>query len=191
MVRSTAAAVIAASAAFASAEVVSVTITGGPAGATGQVIAPPAAVGDDNFNDLIVRAFDEVQNVRLSEDLVLDTQTVRAGTLISSHYIVWDPAGAARVQADILLDEMVLGVASTTGRLDASDFVGSPTTNYLNPGARGLEGGDTYSFSGETVSIDFSASSPGDAIRVITFAIPTPGTTVALAAMAGIARRRR
>jgi len=173
----------------AGAEVLSVSPTGGDATA-GLIIAPPTSVGNDNFDDSIVRAFNEQQNVLLTEDLVLDDTAVDAGTRVSSHYIVWDPIAGSAL-ADITFADRILGVASTTALLANSDTLGAPGTAYLNPSLRGLESTDGYSVNGDTVSIDFDAGSPGDVIRVIT--IPAPGALAPLGALAmvGAGRRRR
>jgi hypothetical protein len=60
----------------------------------------------------------------------------------------------------------ILGLATSIATLNASDNLGNSTANYLNPSLRGLEPDDFASISSNTLSVTFSADSPGDYIRV-------------------------
>lgn len=60
----------------------------------------------------------------------------------------------------------MLGIATSSDTLTSSDYLGNPTAIYLNPGLRGLESDDFASFASDTLSVDFTADSPGDYIRV-------------------------
>ena len=159
---------------------------------------PANTVGQDNFGSKNLFGFDESQNILLGAPLVMDQGgPVAAGTQVASHYVFFDPAVSGRVVGTVDFDSDILGIMTSTGLLAASDFLVNTGVNYLNPGLRGLEPGDTVSFSGRTISLDFSAGSPGDYIRVITAfspgAVPEPGSLalVGLAlAGAGLARRR-
>ncbi|MEM1184573.1 MAG: hypothetical protein AAGI53_06175 [Planctomycetota bacterium] len=187
---------LAAFAAFVSiapAGVQSITITGGHENAVGEIVAPaPGVVGKNNFQDFTLRAFDELQNVTLEQDLVLGDRTIAAGTTVNSTAVVWDPANGALVYADILFEGDILGVATTREELRLTDSLFAlDTVDYRDPKHRGLEKRDSSLISGSTLSIDFRASSPGDFIRVLTV-IPTPGSAMALAVgFAVMARRKR
>jgi hypothetical protein len=146
---------------------------------TFELIAPPSQVGNDNQDTQRLFAFDEQQDVLLTGDLILDDTTIGTGTRISSHYVFLDPASTTvqrNVVGSVTFDALILGVASTTGAMLGSDYLGSPTTTYNSPELRGLETTeDSYSFSGNTLNVDLWASTPGDYIRVITVsAVPIP-----------------
>ena len=58
---------------------------------------------------------------------------------------------------------------TSTATLAASDFLANTGVNYLNPGARGLEPGDSVTINGpKQILFDTFASSPGDYVRVLT-----------------------
>jgi hypothetical protein len=134
-----------------------------------------------------------------------------SGTAVSSHLLYFDPLGGSQVESvTFTFDNTILGVIVESDRFQrsqgvdyfrSSDFLGNPFTVY--PGShfnnRGLElGADSISVSmvGRTVTIEhYSASSPGDQIRVITAANPEPAslTLAGLGALvlAGYRLRRR
>ena len=128
-----------------------------------------------------------------------------AGTVISSYYVAFDPSTSRSLVGQILFPSQILGVMTGVGALGDSDFLGNPTATYLNPTLRGLESGvDSVSITGDLLSIDFSADSPGDYVRVILAAGPSdpppvplfgPIGAIALAAAStfagGLAMRRR
>jgi hypothetical protein len=88
--------------------------------------------------------------------------------------------GAANFDSDIL------GIITTTNDLAASDFLANTGVNYLNPGNRGLEAGDSVTMNGpRQILFDTVASSPGDYVRVLTAfspaaSTPEPGNLVLL-----------
>lgn len=199
-------------AAPASAVVVAGTLTGGtalqpvaatrnrPAIAAGTfVIVDPIpsgfAVGDNNFQDHNVRAFNEAQKFKLTSDLRFNgSPNVAAGVRVSSHYVVFDPRETRTAIGSITFGNRILGVMTNSTRLAESDFLGNPLVSYLNPNARGLEANtDSVVFSGKALNYTLQAGSPGDSFRVIT-AVPEPANWAMLIAgfgLVGAAQRRR
>ncbi|MEL6328281.1 MAG: hypothetical protein AAFR38_01355 [Planctomycetota bacterium] len=160
-------------------------------GGDATIVAPFANVGNNNQQMNVLYAFNEQRGVTLTMDLAVDGGVIAAGTVVDSHYIVYDPVNNS-VVGDVIFDDDILGVISETSILAASDFLGAPSTNYLNPGLRGLESGDSYMVNGDTITVRFSASTPGDYVRVITLSkIPTPGAAATLALGGLVAARRR
>lgn len=151
--------------------------------------APPNPV-IQNPNDGLLIAWNELQNFVLTQDLRVDrvfdssasfveaTGTgdfwIKAGTIVSSHYLQWDPGtflnqqSSSTVSAQIQLDSQVFAFITADQNLFDSDYLGLPELNYNDFGLRGLESGDTTEFDGENVNISWSASSPGDWTRLIT-----------------------
>ena len=147
-------------------------ITGGQALTLGgefvQLCDPIGPVGDNNFDSFDLFAFEEQQGVELTEPLALDAvSSIAAGEVVSSYYVVWDPVPLNRVIATITFPDDIIGVIVDRAELQASEFLGDASAIYLNPGQLGLESGDTFSFSGPDLSINFNAGSPGDSVRVI------------------------
>lgn len=197
-------------AAAASAGIVSV-------GGDAQLIAQP---GDARLNQLVsnpkVFVWNEAQNFLLGSNVRADAVNpglydqdgdlanvqIASGTVIHSHYIHFDSAGATAADAvgSVTFDNVILGVIAInepgSRHMDQSDFLGAPTLFSANVNARGLElspNGDRFRISadGKTVEFNFRITTPGDYMRVIT-AVPTPGA-LALTAAAGLVglRRRR
>jgi len=147
---------------------------------------PPNPVVQDP-NDGILWAWDEVQNFTLTEalrvDRVFDESAsfvtaiagggywLAAGTIVSSHYLQWDPGegSSSTVSATIKLDSQVFAFMTDDSNLFASDeFLGLPGMNYSDFVYRGLEVEDTTNFNGTDVDINWTASTPGDWTRLIT-----------------------
>lgn len=169
-----------------------------------KLVPPIGSVGRDNFNTFDLFGFDELQNVVLSDPLTVDVGSmVPTGTLISSHYVFFDPQGRTRVRGYVDFDADILGVITGRATLRESDFLGDPSTSYRNPGGRGLEAIDRIfpETDPRRLSLRLRASSPGDYIRVITLGspvaapIPEPGTLTLLGAaflvIAALRLRRR
>lgn len=173
---------------ISNASIVTGGITGGAALSRGGefIIIDPIpeglTVGNDNFQDVNLRAFNEDQNTILSSALVVDVGTnIAAGTEVSSHYIVFDPA-VTSVNRDVYgyveFNSNVLGIVTTTSSLAASDVLANNDVTYLNPSLRGLESEDWASIdinNPKRINLYLNASSPGDCIRVITASVPIPG----------------
>lgn len=197
----------------AGAEIVGGTVTGGTALTAGGVFLKlavplenlfgvPDSVGDDNFQSPDLYGFDEAQNILLADPLTADvgTSPIPAGTLVSSHYIFFDPGPSQRVIGTVDFDGDILGVMTSATTLAASDFLGAAGVNYLGSSSRGLEPGDSVTINGpKQILVDVIASSPGDYVRVLTVAsatsaVPEPGglslLTGAIVLLAAIRRRR-
>ena len=150
---------------------------------------PPNSVGNDNFQSPDLYGFDEDQNILLTAPLIVNvgSSPIPAGTTVASHYIFFDPGPTQQVIGTVNFDSDVLGIITTTNDLAASDFLANTGVNYLNPGARGLEAGDSVAISGaQQIRFDTFASSPGDYVRVLTAfspsaaAVPEPGSMTLL-----------
>ena len=185
----------------AMAEIVSGDVTGGTALTAGGTFVklttplanpfgPPDSVGNDNFQSPNLFGFDEDQNILLTSPLTVDvgSSPIPAGTTVASHYVFFDPGPSLRVIGNVNFDSPVLGIITSTSTLADSDFLANTGVNYLNPGQRGLEAGDSVTISGtDQILFDTSASSPGDYVRVLTAfspaaaAVPEPRFTLLLA----------
>lgn len=155
-------------------------------GAEACLIAPdqaplPNPVRPDPNNGILL-LWREQQNVLLTHDLRINralTQSdaflggtqIRAGTVVSSYYVQWDPSSRrGRVSATLYFDDTVAAAITQDQELFASDaMVGLPGLDYADFTLRGLEPRDQITFHGTRVDIQFEASSPGDWVRLITF----------------------
>lgn len=149
-----------------------------------------------------VRAWNEQQNVQLSQTIEVDLVTpdtynsgnylpanfsILAGTYVSSHLLYFDPLQSDTRRAQLQFDQNIIGVIVASGtsvvmdKFLASDFLGNPLTVY--PGvhfyARGIEFGPeivTLKVGLRYLEVELKSSDPGDQIRVITVGVPEPGT---------------
>ena len=160
-----------------------------------------------NPNDGILLVWNEVQNFTLTQDLRVDRVAddslpfvtadgsdflIAAGTIVSSHYIQWDPGNGSegRVDTALLFDSDIFAFITADQNLFDSDFLGVPGIDYDDFGNRGIEGGDTTVFGADLTQVDISwrASSPGDWDRIITAfspAAPEPASILMLLAGLG------
>ncbi len=150
---------------------------------------PANSVGNDNFQSPNLYGFNEDQNILLGAPLVTNVgiNPLPAGTTVASHYIFFDPRPTQSIVGTVNFDSNVLAIITSTNTLLASDFLANTGVNYLNPGLRGLEVGDSVTISGPNqILFDTTASSPGDYVRVLTAfspaAVPEPGTIALLVA---------
>ena len=175
-----------------SATIISGDVTGGTALAAGGTfikltvplanpLGPPNSVGNDTFQTPNLYGFDEDQNIVLPANLIVDvgSSPIAAGSTVASHYIFFDPGPSQSIIGTVNFDSDVLAIITTTNHLAASDFLANTGVNYLNPGARGLEPGDSVTISGtRQITFDTTASTPGDYVRVLTVfsphAVPEP-----------------
>jgi len=149
----------------------------------------PDSVGNDNFQSPNLFEFDEDQNILLTSPLTVNvgSSPIPAGTIVASHYVFFDPGPSQRIIGTVNFDSDIFGIITTTNDLAASDFLANTGVNYLNPGNRGLEAGDSVTISSpRQILFDAVASSPGDYVRVLTAfspaaSTPEPGSLVCLA----------
>ncbi len=155
-----------------------------------EIIPAPPDVNDDAAYNFAMQGFDEKQQLTLPVDISVDDGTIAAGTVVSSHMIFLNTGPGNSRKKNIHLNVLwefdgdILGVMSDAwGKLEiaSSPILGADGTLYpLSPfGARGLEGGDSYTISGQTLLVSMRVSEPGDWIRVITAArepVPEPAT---------------
>jgi hypothetical protein len=166
---------------------------------------PDNTVGNNTFQDPNLYAFDETQNVNAPDPIAVDIGgiggVIPANTVVASHYVFFDPNGSTHQEGWVDFDSPILGVVTSTNRLLGSDIYVNPGVTYLNPGARGLEGGDSVAIDGALdyrLLVDWTASTPGDYVRVFTQrspgAVPDTGFSLALFGIGlgalGVARRK-
>ena len=132
------------------------------------------SVGRNNFNDLNLYAFDEIQNLDSgASGIGVNIGSVPANIAVASHYVFFDPRRSRQQEGWIDFDGEILGVATDRANLAASDqLFGNAGVNYLNHRLRGLERRDSVSIGSGSQSnrlfVDWRASSPGDYVRVFT-----------------------
>ena len=190
----------------AGATILSGTVTSG-AGATFVKLSvpftestPDNTVGDNTFQSIHLYGFDEDQNIVLGGPLNVDivpsgSLTLPTGTTVASHYIFFDPANTTSIDGLVNFDSDIVAIITSLGNLTASDFLANTGVNYLSPGLRGLESGDSVTISGaRQIRFDTTASTPGDYVRVLTAyspgAVPEPGTAALFVAAFGLAALR-
>lgn len=134
-------------------------------------------VGDDTFQTPSLYGFNEGQNITLIQDINVNVTpgggagVLSQNTVVASHYIFFDPAGNTNQTGWVDFDSEIIGIITSTAFLDSSDFLLNNNVNYLNPGLRGLESGDSALIAlnnASRVNLGWRASSPGDFVRVLT-----------------------
>jgi hypothetical protein len=152
-------------------------VTGGSSQTQGgvfiELIASSAfSVGNNTFQNPNLYAFNEGQNIAVSSTVDVNVGTApTAGQTVASHYVFFDPTGVTRQTGFVDFDAPIYGIATSTALLAASDFLIASEVTYLNPGARGLEAGDSVSIdpaNPNRVLVNWRASTPGDYVRVFT-----------------------
>lgn len=122
------------------------------------------------------------------------------GKAVDSWLLFFDPNGIGNVKGTVTFQKDVLQVFATQADLTATAAFQRTGYSYSYGlyTAPELSGGDTVSASGKTLTLNWSASDPGDYVRVMTIAaapVPEPTTYAQMAAgligLGGLARRRR
>lgn len=152
-----------------------------------DVILAPLSVIDDEpgaTNDH-QQAFSEAQRVTLPTNLRCDNGvTLQAGEIVNSHMIFYNTPGIGiTTDANRLWEfenEIICVMSNGNGiyQAESNHILGSPTTEY--PGTfdgHGLEDGDSYSVSGNTITVTMRSDEPGDWIRVVTRWTAPPDST--------------
>ena len=177
---------------------------------------PNPVVPDPNDGTLLV--WNEVQNLTLTSalrvDRVFDSLApfindlgngefeIVAGTVISSHYIQWDPGNDSsnRVVAYLDADAQTYAVIASDQNFSASDaLLGLTGVDYGTFSNRSLEANDITNFNTATLVLSWEASSPGEWARLITgysavADVPVPpgaAMVASLLPMAMLIKRRR
>ena len=156
-------------------------------------------VGKNDFDTKALYAFNETQKFKLTADLNLDSGMIKAGTVVSSHYVFFDPKRYTRQIGYVDFDGDILGIASSFDTLLATDVFGSDDVTYRSVSLRGLESPDTVAVDdtfSNRLNVDWKAGSPGDYVRVFTLAqvavVPLPASgMLLLGGLAGAAGLRR
>lgn len=166
----------------ASAEIAGGGVTGGSSGGSFAEIAPPPQAGPDTFQAPDLFAFNEVQDLLLIEPLPLSGgQVLGAGSIVSSHYVAFDPAGPSSLAGFVDFDEPILGLIGGPAGLDATNgLLGAPGVLYGGAPAIGPDMNDQASIAPgmpNRLLVQYGAASPGDHLRVIT-GTPVPEPTL-------------
>ncbi len=169
----------------AQASIISVSGPDSNLGSAATIIAAPADVTDDAATNSGQQGFDERQGVTLGSALSVDGGTIAAGTKIDSHMIFFNTQGntyGSHTDVVWVFSSDILGVMSdSSGALEAtsSALLGAPGTTYPGSfGARGMEGADAYTISGNSLTVNMFVTEPGDWIRVITASSGSGPTSV-------------
>ncbi|NNL99731.1 MAG: hypothetical protein HKO62_03200 [Gammaproteobacteria bacterium] len=161
-------------------------LTGGQAFSDGGtlLVNDPAVPSFTNnvFDDDNLRVFDEQQQLVLPGNIILDvarpgatTLVIGAGSTVSSHLVVFDPAVSKDAIGFIEFDEPVLGIFRSSAGLNGGDAVLGILGVTYGVNGPGLDGPDDVMISGNRVDIDFTTVSPGDYLRVVTGPPPALG----------------
>jgi len=138
----------------------------------------PFSVGFDTFDDDNLYAFDEDQNIALTDAIRVDiggeNGVIPSGTTVASHYVFFDSLAGVHI-GTVLFDAPVLGIAAYRDTMKATDFLANTKVNYISEELRGLEQGDYVWVDDNNPNqlwVYWAGSSPGDYIRVFTAQSP-------------------
>ncbi|MGL4512719.1 MAG: hypothetical protein ACRCT8_06470 [Lacipirellulaceae bacterium] len=181
------------------AAVVGGAVTGGDSGGAFELLVAPAAAGPNVFQSPNLIAFDELQDVTLTEPLMIGPGLLfGTGSVLSSHYVVFDPAQPATLDGTVLFDEPIVAllVGTPPPMNPVLPLFGLPATTYTFGSAMGIEPPDTATIAimnPARLLVRLSAASPGDHIRVLTgTVVPEPSAAVlGLLALAPMLKTRR
>lgn len=155
------------------------------AGTPAAIIPAPTFALDAVAINTGMEGFDENQSFPTTIPHTTDSGwVIPAGTTVNSHMIFLNRTGTLPLSHGGVVWTFrypIIGVMSDVGgTLEAfSSELGNPGTTY--PGAfpfRGLESDDSYTVSGNTITVSMNVTEPGDWIRVVT--APEPSTILLL-----------
>lgn len=134
----------------------------------------PFDVGNDNFDDDNLYAFDEDQNIILERPIQVDiggeNGFIPAETEVASHYVFFDSLSGIHI-GFVDFDAPILGIAAFQDTMGATDFLANTSVNYIGTELRGLERGDQIWVDEDDphrLWVYWAGSSPGDYVRVFT-----------------------
>jgi hypothetical protein len=116
---------------------------------------------------------------------------------LQSWLIFFDPSGSQTVSGTITFGSSIVSLFTSTTDVTVTSaaYQLTPTVSYAIDAATGLEPGDAASFAGNTLTFGWTASDPGDHVRVLTTVVPEPSTyallATGLAVIVAMSRRRR
>jgi hypothetical protein len=167
--------------------------------AFGAQAANPVATIDRSFTEYAGAGPIGNNNINNNTNLywMFESTGTWLGQAVNSWFLVWDPLNSRVASGTIKFDQTILFVHDEKAELIATSAFGKPgvTYNYTHS-LVGLEGADrsATSFAGDTLTFRWTASNPGDHIRVMT-AVPEPESYALLLAGLGavgfMARRTR
>jgi hypothetical protein len=118
------------------------------------------------------------------------------GQAVKSWFVFWDPRASSRLEGSVSFAQDIVFLHDDKAELEATaGFNKAGITYDYSNNLVGLESGDKAgtSWAGQTLSLKWNASNPGDHVRVMT-AVPEPGTyamfAAGLLALGFMARRR-
>ncbi|WP_434362430.1 PEP-CTERM sorting domain-containing protein [Parasalinivibrio latis] len=136
----------------------------------------------DNFPTSKQVGFNEKQTLKLDNDLSFGGSVFAKGTVVSSHIIYFDTRDSLygeHSNVNWQFDGDILAVLTTNKDLKATDSLFGLSGNTYSFKWRGLEGSDSYSFEGDTLTLSMVVSEPGDWVRVLVD-VPEPATVALL-----------
>lgn len=162
--------------------------------ALGLALAAPAAMADPVAT--IDRSFSEYTGAGpIGNDNLQDNNTVYwiyegsgiwDGQSVDSWLLIWDPRALLTAKGSVSFDANILFFLDDQSELLASAAFQKAGVSYdLTNAAVGLEASPdkaNTSWGGSTVNFAWTASDPGDHVRVMTARVPEPGTLALVAA---------
>lgn len=116
------------------------------------------------------------------------------GQTVDSWLLFFDPNGSSSVAGSVTFSQSILQVFGTRADLVNTSAFQRTGYTYSYSTSVAPETGDTTTFSGRTLTLNWNASDPGDYVRILT-AVPEPATYAQMAAglwvMGMVARRRQ